>query len=67
MKRNTRDDIGETKQEMLLGRGHPGGKKEGKETQEDCSATWLKVLGLMVMGLISGLSLANYCVFPLTM
>ena len=62
--RNTRDDIGETKQEMLLGVGLPGGKQEGKETQKDCFATWLKVLGLMVMGLISGLFLANHCVFP---
>lgn len=37
--RNTRDDIGETKQEMLLGVGLPGGKQEGKETQKDCFAT----------------------------
>ena len=32
----------------------------GKGTQENCSATWLTVLGYMVMGLVSGLSLANH-------
>ena len=37
-----------------------GGKQEGKGTQENCSATWLSVAGFMVMGLVSGLSLANY-------
>ena len=25
-----------TKQENLLGKGHPGGEQEGKGTQEDC-------------------------------
>ena len=39
-----------TKQEILLGKG----------TQENCSAMWLAVSGLMVMGLVSGLSLANH-------
>ena len=39
----------------LLGR-----KKEVKRTQEDCSAMWLPVLSFMVMGLGSGLSLANH-------
>ena len=29
-------------------------------TQENCSVTWLPVLGFMVMGLVSGLSLANH-------
>ena len=28
-------------------------------TQENCSVTWLPVLGFMVIGLVSGLSLAN--------
>ena len=28
-------------------------------TQQNCCATWLTVLGFMVMGLVSGLSLAN--------
>ena len=38
----------------------PGGEQQGKGTQENCSATWLSVLGFMVMGLVSGLSLANH-------
>ena len=29
-------------------------------TQENCSATWLEVLGFMVMGLVSRLSLNNH-------
>ena len=43
-----------TKQGILLG------KQEGKGAQENCSVTWLAVLGFMVMGLVSGLSLANH-------
>ena len=38
-----------TKQETLSG-GAPGGKQEGKGTQENCSAMWLVVSGFMVMG-----------------
>ena len=38
----------------FIGKGHPGGEQEGKGTQENCSATWLNVLGFMVMGLVSG-------------
>ena len=49
-----------TKQETLLGRGARGRWQEGKGTQEDCSATWFTVLGFMVMGLVSGLSLVNH-------
>ena len=49
-----------TKQENFIGKGHPGGEKEGKGTQENSSVTWLAVLGFMVMGLFSGLSLANH-------
>ena len=44
----------------FIGKGHPGGEQQGKETQEDCSVTWLAVSGFMVMGLVSGLSLANH-------
>ena len=29
-------------------------------TQKNCSATWLEVLGFMVMGLVSRLSLTNH-------
>ena len=38
----------------------PGWKAVGKGTQENCSAAWLAVLGFMVMGLVSGWSLANH-------
>ena len=48
-----------TKQEILLGRA-PGGEQEGQGTQENCSASWLTVSGFMVMGLVSGWSLANH-------
>ena len=44
----------------FIGRGHPGGEQEGKETQEHCSVTWLAVSGFMVMGLVSGWSLASH-------
>ena len=43
----------------FTGKGHPGGEQEGKGTQENCSAVWLKVSGFMVMG-FSGWSLANH-------
>ena len=49
-----------TKQETI-GRRHPGGEQQGKGTQENCSAMWLTVSGFMVMGLVSGWSLANHC------
>ena len=42
-----------TKQETLLGRA-PGWRAAGWGTQENCSATWLAVLGFMAMGLVSG-------------
>ena len=42
----------------VIGKGHPGGEQQGKGTQENCSA--LPVSGFMVMGLVSGLSLANH-------
>ena len=37
-----------------------GGEQQGKGTQENCSATWLPVPSIMVIGLVAGLSLANY-------
>lgn len=49
-----------TKQETLLRKVCPGGEQQGNGTQENCSATWLAVLGFMVMRLLSGLSLANH-------
>ena len=36
------------------------GEQQGKGTQENCSATWLRVSAFMVMGLVSRLSLANH-------
>ena len=47
------------KQETSLGRGSLGGEQEGQGTQENSWATWLAVCS-MVMGLVSGLSLANH-------
>ena len=44
----------------FMGKGDPGGEQEGKGTQENCSVTWLAVSGFMVMGLVSGSSLANH-------
>ena len=44
----------------VIGKGHPGGEQQGKGTQENCSAMWLAVSGFMVMGLVSGWSLANH-------
>ena len=49
-----------TKQEILLGKSAQGREQDGKGTQENCSATWLTVLGFMGMGLVSGWSLANH-------
>ena len=43
-----------------MGRAPPRGEQEGKGTQENCSVVWLKVSGFTVMGLVSGLSLANH-------
>ena len=43
----------------FIGKGHPGGGQEGKGTQETSSAAWIAVSGFMVMGLVSGWSLAN--------
>ena len=48
-----------TKQEILLGKGTRW-RSAGKGTQENCSAAWLPVSGFMVMGLVSGLSLASH-------
>ena len=43
----------------FIGKGHPGGDQGGKGTQENSSAS-SAVSGFMVMGLVSGLSLANH-------
>ena len=59
-KRIVRGDACTDKARDFIGTGHPGGEQEGKGTQENCSAAWLAVSGFMVMGLVSGLSLANH-------
>ena len=46
-----------TKQETVLGRG-AGGEQEGQGAQENCSATWLTILGFTVVR--SGLSVASH-------
>ena len=55
-----RGDICADKARDFIGKGHPGGEQQGKGTKENSSATWLTVSGFMVMGLVSGLSLANH-------
>ena len=47
-----------TRQEAM-GKGCLGGEQEGQGTQENCSSLGPAVSGLMVMGLVSWLSLAN--------
>ena len=37
-----------------------GGEKQGKGTQENCSAVSLTVSGFMIMGLVPKLSLVSY-------
>ena len=46
-----------TKRETI-GKGCPG--REWPGIRENLSVTWLEILGFMVMGLASGLSLANH-------
>ena len=41
-------------------KGHLGGEQKGKGAQENCCVMWLAALDFMVMGLVSGLSLANH-------
>ena len=53
-------DTSANKARDFTGKGHPGGEQQGKGTQENCSAAWLAVSGFMVMGLVSGWSLANH-------
>ena len=48
-----------TKQEILLGKGTRV-ESSSKGIQENSSALWLPVLGSMVIGLVSGWSLANH-------
>ena len=54
-----RGDTCADKARDFIGKGHPGGEQDGKGTQE-ISFTWLEVSGFMVMGFVSGWSLANH-------
>ena len=44
----------------FIGKGCQGGGQEGEGNGENCSATCLIVSGFMVIGLVSGLSLASH-------
>ena len=61
-----RGDTCADKARGFIGKGCPGGEQKGKGTQEDCSVTRLTISGFMVIGLVSGWSLANpsNSVFP---
>ena len=40
--------------------GHPGRQQQGQRAQENCSATWFAVSEFMVVGSLSGWSLASH-------
>ena len=44
----------------FTGKGCWGRRQEGEGNGENCSATWLTVSGFMVIGLVSGVSLASH-------
>ena len=44
----------------FIGKGCWGGGQEGEGDGENCSATWLTVSDFIVIGLVSGLSLASH-------
>ena len=44
----------------FIGKGCWGGGQEGKGNRENLSSKWLTVSGFMVIGLVSGLSLASH-------
>ena len=57
---NVRGDKCADKARDFIGKRRLGGEQQGKGTQENCSAMWLAVSAFMVMGLVSGLSLASH-------
>ena len=59
-RRMVRGDTHTDKARDFIGKGHPGREQQGEETQENCSSPWFRISGFMVMGLVSGLSLANH-------
>ena len=44
----------------FIGKGCWGGGQEGEGNGENCSAMWLTVSDFIVIGLVSGLSLASH-------
>ena len=54
------------KERDFIGKGCVVREQQGKGTQENCSATRLTVSGFMVMGLVSGLSLANHLAWTIS-
>ena len=44
----------------FIGKGSLGREQQDKGTQENCSATWLDILGFMIIGLLSSLSLVKH-------
>ena len=59
-KRIIQGDIHADKAGDFIGKRSPDAEQLGKGIQDNCSVTRLAVLAFMVMGLVSGLSLANY-------
>ena len=59
-KRTVRGDTHADKARDFSGKGHLDGEQAGKGMLENCSATRLAVLGFMVMGLLSRLSLTSH-------
>ena len=53
-------ETGADSKTWLYWAGHLRGEQQGKGNQEGCSAMWLTILGAMVTGLVSRLSLANH-------
>ena len=60
-----RGDTRADKARDFMGKGRPGGEQQGQGPQGNCSATWLAVSGFMVMGIVSGLSLASHLAWPI--
>ena len=57
--RNVQGDTSADTARAFAGKRRLRGEQQGKGAQEDCSAVRLAVSGFMLMGLVSGSSLAN--------
>ena len=58
----SRGDTRAYKAKDLIGMACPDGEQCGKGNQETCSAVWLTVSGIMLMGWVSEFSLAGHLV-----